>query len=547
MAPKQLPRFKSLWKKESNANDALYVDISAVTDDFPLAEFYRICQEGELTQKNNKLSLVYRQKGNDDFNRGKWHSAIKWYNQSLCFAETGSENVGLAFGNRSACFMKMEMFAKSLTDIDLALKFKFPERLADKLEERRKVCLKSVEDGLEFVPNVPVLSFEPKTSFPSMAGILQIDKNKKFGRFIKTNADIAVGQTVAVEAAYVNKVITDIYIRCNICYSVDTNLVPCEVCTDCLFCQPECKSNSFHAIECNMKTMARAARADQISTFHLQIIRSVLMAIKAFPNIEELMAFVEKTIAEDPLDIPDSEPDDDLSKYRMFLKLWFNSKHEDNMFNWRVFFIQKKLMENADFQDMFPSLKHQRFLMHLIGHHSGIIHYNARSSMQVFGTEYTTELQPLLTAYFNHSCAPNVCTVSCDNRIATIAIRPIKRGEQLFISYFGRDLNRDTAGRRRHFDQFFDFVCNCERCRCNMPFTPFVDTYDLELIQYVLVRYPYNKPVDFTSDSTLKHARDRCAVYAKENGNRFWTDEVTIIMDCYVRILEHQFKYKLTL
>lgn len=543
MARNNLPRFKSLWKKESTDKNALYVDISVDPEDFPLETFYEFGHDTEPSTKNNELSLQFRNEGNSAFSGKNWHLAIDLYNKSLCFAENGSENIGLAFGNRSACFFNLKMFNKCLIDIDMALKSNYPDRLVEKLETRRNNGLKLIEDGLEFVPNVPVLTFEPKMMFPSMGNILQIEKNKKFGRLIKTNADVAVGETVLVEKAYVNKVIIDKYIRCNICYRLETNLVPCKDCTDDMFCYQECEWNSFHKIECNMKTMGKV---DQISMFHLQIIRSVLMAIKTIPNIEQLMIFVEKTIAEDPLEIPESEPDDDLSKYRMFLKLWINSRIETNLFIWRVFFIYKTLMDNSDFQALFTSLKHQRFLMHLIGHHSGIIHYNARASIQVLGTTYATELQPLIAAYFNHSCAPNIATVRCDNVIAAIAIRPIRKGEQLFISYFGRDLNRDTAGRRRHFDEFFDFVCYCERCRSTVPFVQFVNTYNLEWIQYVLINY-YNKKFDFSNESNVKHVTDKCAEYSRENGRNLWTDEVTLVMDCFVHMLEHKFKYKLTL
>lgn len=385
MARNNLPRFKSLWKKESTDKNALYVDISVDPEDFPLETFYEFGHDTEPSTKNNELSLQFRNEGNSAFSGKNWHLAIDLYNKSLCFAENGSENIGLAFGNRSACFFNLKMFNKCLIDIDMALKSNYPDRLVEKLETRRNNGLKLIEDGLEFVPNVPVLTFEPKMMFPSMGNILQIEKNKKFGRLIKTNADVAVGETVLVEKAYVNKVIIDKYIRCNICYRLETNLVPCKDCTDDMFCYQECEWNSFHKIECNMKTMGKV---DQISMFHLQIIRSVLMAIKTIPNIEQLMIFVEKTIAEDPLEIPESEPDDDLSKYRMFLKLWINSRIETNLFNWRVFFIYKTLMDNSDFQALFTSLKHQRFLMHLIGHHSGIIHYNARASIQVLGTTY---------------------------------------------------------------------------------------------------------------------------------------------------------------
>jgi SET domain-containing protein len=40
----------------------------------------------------------------------------------------------------------------------------------------------------------------------------------------------------------------------------------------------------------------------------------------------------------------------------------------------------------------------------------------------------------------NHSCIPNVEVVSVDDKVAYYVVRPIKAGEQLFVSYvtYGR-------------------------------------------------------------------------------------------------------------
>jgi SET domain-containing protein len=40
-----------------------------------------------------------------------------------------------------------------------------------------------------------------------------------------------------------------------------------------------------------------------------------------------------------------------------------------------------------------------------------------------------------LTNFFNHSCAPNVRLFYDDSKAKFITLRPIKKGEQLFIGY----------------------------------------------------------------------------------------------------------------
>jgi tetratricopeptide (TPR) repeat protein len=64
----------------------------------------------------------------------------------------------------------------------------------------------------------------------------------------------------------------------------------------------------------------------------------------------------------------------------------------------------------------------------------------------------------------NHSCEPNVATASASNshKITFLAIRPIKKGEELSISYI--DETKPFPERQRILSESYAFTCQCEKC-----------------------------------------------------------------------------------
>lgn len=128
-----------LWKKESNvgASDALFVDLFADKSKIKgYNEWNRQLKSADwknrflgrsiVPGKNNAVSDSYRMEGNTYFKNRSWTEAMELYTQSLCYAQPGTQNVGLAFANRSSCFFEMKMYDKCLRDIELAEKANYP-------------------------------------------------------------------------------------------------------------------------------------------------------------------------------------------------------------------------------------------------------------------------------------------------------------------------------------------------------------------------------------------------------------------------------------
>lgn len=62
----------------------------------------------------------------------------------------------------------------------------------------------------------------------------------------------------------------------------------------------------------------------------------------------------------------------------------------------------------------------------------------------------------------NHSCDPNA-ELECDGRhVQLVALREIREGEEIFISYI--DENEPLETRREMLEERYFFTCSCERC-----------------------------------------------------------------------------------
>lgn len=62
----------------------------------------------------------------------------------------------------------------------------------------------------------------------------------------------------------------------------------------------------------------------------------------------------------------------------------------------------------------------------------------------------------------NHSCDPNA-ELECDGRhVQLVALREIKEGEEIFISYI--DENEPLEVRKEMLEERYFFTCGCQRC-----------------------------------------------------------------------------------
>lgn len=528
-----------LWRKESSDAGALFVDIfKNIPVDHP-GEYSAMCSiiqqhkkveesgfRNRIHQKNDSTSMDYRTQGNVQFQQRNWLDAMNLYNKSLCFAEIGSENVSLAYGNRSACFFHLKIYEKCLVDIELAKKANYPERLMSKLEKRRIDCLKlmETETAIHCEEDVPKLSYDSDENFPGMANVLKIESNAEYGRYVVAKCDIDVGKTVLVEEAFISKKPINDFNSCTICLKTLANFIACDQCSNAMFCGSECAGDkNVHEIECgnwfDTKTSAEF------------FVRMIWAEMTAFSDVESWMKFVEDAIKDKGNPVP-SSLNDATSKYRAFLHLNImlsKDKWIENMVkSYKAFVI---ILLNDSIKKKFDTEQKKRFLMHLIYQHICAKGCNAYSNKELNRNAF------IIRSYFNHSCVPNLFSFEHKNLAIGTILRPIKKGQQLFSSYTGDYiLKKPVDYYRKNLLEKFHFQCNCERCA--------PDAQASEKTSFCLKRNPEFRSVTvkFLRQPNLDFEREMsqfidemCINLLNEYGHMHWCKELGYVMQGYAQ------------
>ncbi|KAG4067938.1 hypothetical protein HA402_010624 [Bradysia odoriphaga] len=458
-----------LWQKESDADGAVYTDLLQNTK-LPLGEF-RLNRT-----KNNAQSIHARAEGNQKYDQNDYTGAMELYNKSICFAEKGSEQLSLAYADRSTCFLRLKLYDRCLVDIQLAKASnnQIPEHLMSKLNAREKECMKMKSKSSDAtVAEHPTLSFDPHEKWPCMVNVLDIERNDQYGRLVRANSDIQIGDTILIEESFIKILHGTERNRCSNCVKEKMNFIPCDKCADTMYCDETCADNIFHEDECDMTMGAEDCYDGQSLPF---ILRSVIIAINTFRTIVELMKFVEECRASDPLDITESV-DTPISKYRTFFKLAVMMTNERVSNLLKIAYVIFHSIMGSRLSKRFETKASQRFLVHLIIHHAIILRVNAfggctEPSDGFFGQNVDDDDKQrqqdvnLLTSYFNHSCIPNVTILVKDSIAVCKAVRPIKQGEQLFITYIDDEGYSMTEKQRNDYLELgYGFRCKCEFCQ----------------------------------------------------------------------------------
>jgi hypothetical protein len=114
-----------------------------------------------------------------------------------------------------------------------------------------------------------------------------------------------------------------------------------------------------------------------------------------------------------------------------------------------------------------------------------------------FGLSYDNDARPdisgsaaaiyLITSFINHSCVPNAKCVFSGSKggstVKVVALRKIKKGEQIFISYLPDDF--DYIQRAYGLFQY-GFICKCEKCVSDVKKLSESERVDLKFIEEML-------------------------------------------------------------
>lgn len=449
-----------LWNKESNSADALFIDLFAghgssraiVEWDRRLraADWkHRFLMTADDPKKDNKISDRFRAEGNQYFEIKASIEAMELYNKSLSFAVTGTENLSLAYANRATCFLRIKQYDKCLKDIELAVEANYPKHLMPKLLQRKGECLKLMQKHTVERPFEPKLSFGASEKFPCMADVMEIRQNDEFGRHMVATRDIDVGQTVLVEENFVSVTSGFDRVNCFECTSTMMNFMPCTECVDVMFCSIECQQRSaIHAKSCGTAIHRMPNNVKFIA-------KSILSAANAFESAKEMMDFAKEILTKRATQVP-TAVNDPQSMYGMFLSLQPAKKETlDIAVVYQVF---TAVLDIPFVKTMFQSKQIQRFLMHLIAEHFLIISNNSYGGQLTSASTIGTTA--LVMSFFNHACAPNLFNSSAANKEICISMRPIQKGEQLFVKYLCGDRTTRQRQGKNNTNSFNYSICS---------------------------------------------------------------------------------------
>ncbi len=420
-------------------------------------------------KKNMSLSELARLEGNKKYSHNDIKGAMVLYNKSICFAETNSENLRLAYANRSMCFLKMNLYDECLADIGLAEGIGCPGPTLKKLQCRKEKCIQMVELRSHSTAYEPQSTFETNDLEPYTSSALKIEHSQQYGRMFTCANDINIGETILVEETYLHVTRVFDFQECSNCTKQQMNLIPCEGCGNAMFCSGECKKNFIHDFECDMVLPKERCCDDLWLPF---ILRSIVIAINTFYSIHEMMEVVANWLKTDSIEC---KPSTSLkSKYEFFFKL--STGKAQVKYEKSAYIIFNAIMKSKKLAVKFPTISEQRFLIHLIIHHCFIIQINSfggsTTDVGVTTLDESTRNNnitykhsiDLMTSYFNHSCIPNVVRLEKQNFTVIKTIAPIRKGDQLFITYL-EAFTMDVYERRCHLESIYGFECNCELCR----------------------------------------------------------------------------------
>lgn len=434
-----------LWQKE---NSGLYVD---------LGEMQWPIDVRPAAVKSNTVADMHRSAGNGLFGQKKWIEAMDKYNQSLCYAEKGAESLSIAYANRSSCFLHLQKYDNCLHDIELATKANYPERLMPKLMQRKADCLSMKAADTRIRPREVTLSYDESTTIPGMTDILEFKRNSKYGRYVVAKRGIPVGKTILIEPYFTSFTMSDDS-HCQDCQATQCNLIPCEHCTMAMFCSAACleRGSIYHNMECGYRIFGKCEN----SYIGRQILHTIFLGLDACQGVDGLMDFVESVRIQLP-GIPTSL-NDPLSRYRAFLHTnvyeFLNTQIGAAIAKY-VFQTMTVVPKMAEL--LLNTLAKKRFFMHLILMH--LIRLRANQSKGNIYQGNNIHGLGLAFAMFNHSCVPNVFYIVNGGRNVCITSLPIRRGDQLFVSYSrsGEHQNQRKQGLFEHYG----FWCECTMCQ----------------------------------------------------------------------------------
>lgn len=410
------------------------------------------------SSKDNSKSDEIRREANArlaEKTKKSYSIALHGYNKCICFAESGSEQLAFGYANRSAAYIGLHMYKECLANIELARNVEhYPASLNSQLEQREAICHKELQTIVKDMTAVtPKLSYPAHEKLPFVANCVDIHRDAKYGRHLVVNSDVNVGDVIAIEKPFctVNSAINR-YKRCENCTQEHHySLIPCEQCTGVMFCSVECRDEamqSFHKYEC---ATIDFIHSECHTTVEMTCIRLVTTALAIFDgDTEALYKYADQVDINEGTTVFDIDYSQTLTAVDKFAPAYcmINELEEKYpapppMQTINMILYHAKLISRADGNDEQAHRHVRKIAQHFwtsrapssdIKGAKDLVLNNRHVKLNLVYRDGSRGVYPF-EYLFNHSCVPNVQVAAYGSERVLTICRPVKAGQQLFISY----------------------------------------------------------------------------------------------------------------
>ncbi|CRL05942.1 CLUMA_CG019001, isoform A [Clunio marinus] len=506
--------------------------------------------------KSDVKSQQLRTEANRLYVHQKFYDALLKYNESLCAAESESENMGLAFANRSAVYFEMKLYDKCLSNIELAKKNCYPEKNLEILKKRENKCLQLLKQNddanqcEDFLSSFE-LSYPGNDELPFIANCLEMEVDSKYGRYIVTKRHLKVGDIVAIDeptfkvikadSRYSTCYDSNVFQRCGGCMKENLlGLIPCTSCCRTMYCSIDCMKSSHkrhHKYECEI--------VDELLTSGIMhiVVRMLLEGLSLFDgDIHEMEKFL--TQHTEPMTI-----------FNLNSKSWKSVEGRRKMFLAALSLpscVSDEKVDLENYENIFMKTKKlkglwnsnesfiRKILVKLVHVGTHYVHgIGGWSLNQKFNEEepknpsFYQQLNGnglyLFCSLLNHSCAPNIKRLNVDDKVVVIVSRPIEKGEQLFDSYRPNFNNQAKTIRQEALMKDYGFVCDCEACYNDWPLNHNLNVFSEELLEFA---WGLHEELPFMTVADAKKMLYKCYDAIAQHHEHFPSAELIVLQEC---------------
>ncbi|XP_044020555.1 SET and MYND domain-containing protein 4-like [Aphidius gifuensis] len=474
----------------------------------------------EKVDKTIANSIHWRTIGNNLYttvkNNDYLSKSIEAYTKSIAFAPVGSNELSLAYANRSAVLFKARLYQDCLLDIERALKSTgYPDKLKTKLFIRQSLCFKALNpnsrlercisnaNAIQWLPDLmeSYPNYNLKDEYLKMINALEKPRDIiKFSPEIKNNNSIIVGGSDAIELNEQHIVATRdiksgefIYIsnpfatvlcnelrftNCWHCCRQTWVGVPCDECPVVIYCSQECKDaawNSYHNLECLI--LGQLLKYSQMSPDYLLTVKIISKAINSAGGLIELKKKIDNIKENDEMIFTNGILD--VNTIDNFNRLdYFKATSTECTFEltaavvWIVTIFGEKTNifgKKTSLKDLHKD-KNKKILIlgELILRYLMTVNRNAQFFKEdLMWLHVNIPFRKLI----KKSCDPNVDWVFSDSNLGFYATKPIKQGEPLLSSVVSSYHLTTKVNRYRAIGLTNDdpVPCKCTACVENWP------------------------------------------------------------------------------